>query len=292
MSQNSSNPKKQSAFTIWWNSPKGKKVINAIYSVGAGVVIIGAMFKILHLPGANVVLGTGMICEAIIFSLGALDKPFKEYHWDKIFDFENGTTKFQTELIWSGTVSAAPNLPHINYSETLSEEDVEKLSEGIKNLSTTAQQLASVSDLTTPTSDFIRNIASASESVSNFSKNQNNLNASLHNLSGIYEGIGTEMRKAEEKSKDYTGEIEKINKNLSSLNAIYEIHLKNVEEQSTKIGISNKELEIILSNLKKINSYSTESAEESEKYKNETIKLTQQITELNRVYGNMLNALS
>ncbi|MBP9017139.1 MAG: gliding motility protein GldL, partial [Paludibacteraceae bacterium] len=126
MSQNSSNPKKQSAFSIWWNSPKGKKVINAIYSVGAGVVIIGAMFKILHLPGANVVLGTGMICEAIIFSLGAFDKPFKEYHWDKIFDFENGTTKFQTELIGSGTVSAAPNLPHINYSETLSEEDVEK----------------------------------------------------------------------------------------------------------------------------------------------------------------------
>ena len=71
-----------------------------------GVVIIGAMFKILHLPGANVVLGTGMICEAIIFT-GRFYKPFKEYHWDKIFDFENGTTKFQTELIGSGTVSAA-----------------------------------------------------------------------------------------------------------------------------------------------------------------------------------------
>jgi gliding motility-associated protein GldL len=292
MSQNESNTKKESGISRWWNSPKGKKTVNVVYSLGASVVIIGAMFKILHLPGANMVLGTGMICEAFIFSLGALDKPFKEYHWDRVFDFENGTTKFQTELVGSGTVSATPNLPHINYSETLSEEDIEKLSEGIKNLSATAQQLASVSDLTVPTSEFIRNIASASESVSNFSKNQNNLNSSLHNLSGIYEGIGTEMKKAEEKTKDYTGEIEKINKNLSSLNAIYEIHLKNVEEQSTKIGNSNKELENILSNLKKINLVSSASAEESEKYKNETIKLTQQVAELNHVYGNMLNALS
>jgi gliding motility-associated protein GldL len=104
--------------------------------------------------------------------------------------------------------------------------------------------------------------------------------------------IGTEMKKAEENTKDYTGEIEKINKNLSSLNAIYEIHLKNVEEQSTKIGNSNKELENILSNLKKINSFSSASAEESEKYKNETVKLAQQISDLNKVYGNMLNALS
>jgi len=292
MSNNAINSKKQSGFSEWWNSPKGRKIVNAIYSVGAGVVIIGAMFKILHLPGANVVLGTGMICEAIIFSMGALDKPFKEYHWDKIFDFENGTARFQTELIGSGTVSASPAYPSINYSETLSEEDVEKLSEGIKNLSATARQLASVSDLTAPTSEFIRNITSASESVSNFSKDQNNLNSSLRNLSGIYVEIGTEMKKAEENTKDYTGEIEKINKNLSSLNAIYEIHLKNVEEQSTKIGNSNKELENILSNLKKINSFSSASAEESEKYKNETVKLAQQISDLNKVYGNMLNALS
>jgi gliding motility-associated protein GldL len=292
MSQNESNRKKESKFTTWWNSPKGKKTVNVVYSLGASVVIIGAMFKILHLPGANIVLGTGMICEAFIFSLGAFDKPFKEYHWDRVFDFENGTTKFQTELVGSGTVSTAPNLPHINYTEKISEEDVEKLSEGIKNLSATAQQLASVSDLTAPTSDFIRNITSASESVNNFSRNQNNLNSSLHNLSSIYEGIGSEMKKAEESTKDYTGEIEKINKNLSSLNAIYEIHLKNVEEQSTKIGTSNIELENILLNLKKINSNSASSAQESEKYKNETIKLTQQVVELNHVYGNMLNALS
>ena len=105
MSNNAINSKKQSGFSEWWNSPKGKKVINAIYSVGAGVVIIGAMFKILHLPGANVVLGTGMICEAFIFSLGAFDKPFKEYHWDRVFDFENGTGSIVRLADWDTMIS-------------------------------------------------------------------------------------------------------------------------------------------------------------------------------------------
>ena len=73
----------QSKFDIWWNKPETKRLVGAAYSLGASVVIIGAKFKILHLPGAGPMLGTGMTIEAILFALGVFDQPHKEYDWEK-----------------------------------------------------------------------------------------------------------------------------------------------------------------------------------------------------------------
>lgn len=46
------------------------------------------MFKILHLPVGNIMLGIGMTVESIIFALGIFDKPYREYDWSKIFNFK------------------------------------------------------------------------------------------------------------------------------------------------------------------------------------------------------------
>ena len=57
---------KQTKFDIWWNSQEAKRLLGAAYSLGASVVILGAMFKILHLEGAGVMLGIGMSVEAFL----------------------------------------------------------------------------------------------------------------------------------------------------------------------------------------------------------------------------------
>ena len=62
-------------FMHWYESYQGKKVTGIIYSAGASVVIIGALFKIMHFPGAGAVLMVGMITEALLFMIGCLDKP-------------------------------------------------------------------------------------------------------------------------------------------------------------------------------------------------------------------------
>ena len=50
-------------FMHWYGSYQGKNIVNIVYSVGASVVIIGALFKILHWPGASQVLMIGMFTE-------------------------------------------------------------------------------------------------------------------------------------------------------------------------------------------------------------------------------------
>jgi hypothetical protein len=60
----------------WMDSVPGQTFLNYAYSWGAAVVILGALFKLTHLPGGNVMLFLGMGTEAVVFFLAAFDRPF------------------------------------------------------------------------------------------------------------------------------------------------------------------------------------------------------------------------
>ena len=63
----------------------GQRFFNFAYSIGAAVVIWGALFKILHLPGGNTLLSIGMGTEVLMFILTAFDRPPKDYNWEEVF---------------------------------------------------------------------------------------------------------------------------------------------------------------------------------------------------------------
>ena len=60
----------------WMDSVPGQTFLNYAYSWGASVVILGTLFKLTHLPGANVMLFAGMGTEVFVFFLSAFDRPF------------------------------------------------------------------------------------------------------------------------------------------------------------------------------------------------------------------------
>jgi len=270
----------QSNFDIWWNSPKTRRIVSMAYSLGASLVILGAMFKILHMDGAGTMLMIGMSTESILFGLGVFDKPHEEMEWNKIFNTETGIK------IGTGTIPS------------LAEDDVRKLSEGIKNLSTTANQFASLSDVVGSTKEFVKNIDTASQITGKFISSQEALNNSTNSLNASYQGISTNIDVVERNTKIYAGKIDEINKNLSSINSMYEIHLKNIQAQSEglknqteSLSVASSELGQVISEVKKMKSAAQYAAVESENYKTGTEKLSKQIAELNLVYGNMLNAV-
>lgn len=63
----------------------GQRLFNFAYSIGAAVVILGALFKILHLQGGNTLLMIGMGTEVLMFILTAFDRPPREYKWEEVF---------------------------------------------------------------------------------------------------------------------------------------------------------------------------------------------------------------
>lgn len=293
-------PENKTKFDIWWNKPETKQKLGAAYSLGASVVIIGAMFKILHLEGAGYMLGIGMSVEAFLFALGIFDQPHREYDWENVYDFEGGivsadSTSGKTESI-SPTASRQVGL---NYTETINDDDVKKLSEGIKNLTATAQQFAGLSEVVGATNQFVKTIDSASATTGKFIASQESLNNATGQLSGSYQGIANGMETVEKNTKLYASKVEDINKNLSSINSIYEIQLKNIQAQSEgltkqteRVHTVTDELGIIAGEVQKMKAATVIASEESEKFKAGTTKLSKQVADLNQIYGNMLNALS
>ena len=78
----------------WMDSVPGQTFLNYAYSWGASVVILGTLFKLTHLPGANIMLFAGMGTEVFVFFLSAFDRPF-----DKTQDGKDLPTHIDEEEI-------------------------------------------------------------------------------------------------------------------------------------------------------------------------------------------------
>jgi gliding motility-associated protein GldL len=88
---------------MFLSSERGKRALNICYSWGASVVVIGAMFKLVHLPYANEILCVALITESIVFFISGFERPGSEYNWEEVFpvlksknpldrpDFERGS---------------------------------------------------------------------------------------------------------------------------------------------------------------------------------------------------------
>ena len=59
---------------MFLSSERGKRVLNFLYSWGASIVILGALFKLLHIPYANQILFVAMITESIVFFISAFER--------------------------------------------------------------------------------------------------------------------------------------------------------------------------------------------------------------------------
>lgn len=247
--------------------PVRERIFNAGYGIGASIVILGALFKLVHWNYANEMLIVGMITEAIIFAISAFEKPLKTYEWDKVIDFENGKLDMQIDPNLFGNIAAqagsavapsysqvvplqqapqttqapqtaqspqtAPNaFPGVTNVEGLSDDDAQRLSQSIQNLAKTAGQLNDIAEFSLETERFANNIRKVSENTTRYAQSQESLIDSTQNLQEIYQRIGMDTEKIEVNTREYRSRVERINSNLAGMNSIYEIQLKDIHAQS------------------------------------------------------------
>ncbi len=287
--------KERTGFMKWYFSPQGKKVVGCVYSLGAAVVIVGALFKILHWPGASIMLMLGMFTEALLFSIGVLDDPHPDLHWNHIFP---ALTEDDADPLYNhlgngvgGGQAAGQNAggPSVN---PLKDEDVKAMQDGLKSISEAAKQIAGISKVAGLTDSFAQNLELAGTAAAQFAAKQQNLDAASQALLASYNGITENMTTVQENTKLYVEKAETINKNLSAINSVYEIQLKNVQSQAEAVEQQTAKIASVASDLDKVQQAMQVSAKDMEKYQDETAKLAQKVVDLNAIYGNMLNAIN
>lgn len=261
------------------------------YGLGASVVIIGALFKIMHWPGAAIVLTAGMLTEAFLFALSAFDKPHVEFHWGNVYpelliDPEGEAPAASKKGKKNELVKKEDDkLPEIQEVRNLVNTEMSKLTGGIQKLNETAGQLNSLSSAAAVSEDYTKNLAAASVAAGAFASSQNNLKASSDSLVSSYQDIAASIGNASRGSQNFAQQIDGINKNISTINSVFELQVKSVNEQ-------NEAMKTLSSAVKTMESSLNSSAADVEEYKKQVAILSTQMQSLNKVYGNMLNAMT
>lgn len=295
---------------MFLSSEKGKRVLNFCYSWGASVVIIGALFKLLHLPYANQILFVAMITEAAVFFISAFERPNDEYHWEDVFpvlksknpldrpDFSKGSEANGGNGIQVGgvvmnmgndmssntsAVSGAAAAASLGLNVT--EEDTRNLSDSIKKLSGAAEQISKMAELTEATQKYLEQLSSMSEQMEKFSQVTNSLTSASDTLLNAYQHISDNSDGISQNSKGYVQQMEALNQNISGLNAIYEAQLRSISMQIENI-------EQINAGLSRIKDMYNGSVVDSSVFRSETEKMTQQLAQLNQVYSRLLQAMT
>lgn len=285
--------KEKMSFLDWWNSSDTVKLwVGRVYSVGAAIVIVGALFKIMHFPGAGVMLCVGMGTEALLFMIGCLDKPHEVYHWDKVFpQFRKNAEQSEGALNNMPAMSATP--------QVLSDEDAKKLSDGVQSVAKTAEKLASLADVVGSVDALKKSMDTASVETDKFIQSQSLLNTSSEKLASSYNGISDDMEKVVAQTKDYLTRVEVVNKNLEAINGVYELQLNELRCQLEVVSSQNEGMKNMTSSIDNVNSNVNQLKTlldsiliEEQNFNKGVQDLNTKVSNLNSIYGNMLNALS
>lgn len=267
-----------------------KVAIKYLYAWGASVVILGALFKILHWPGANEMLIVGLGTESVIFFISGLEPlPPEEKHWNwaKVFPQlkeEDEEEELELELLGEGEQQAVPSGPALlglglqgtqqAFQESqLTPELFENLTETIKSLNVSVTKVSEVADITVATNEFNEKLHIAAQKLDQLTTNYSGAVQVMNEFSNSLDAL-----------KQYQAEIMKVNESLEALNAIYEEELKDAQKHMNAINHFYSNLTGVIENL-------VQTAEDVNVVKDEVSKLATNLRQLNQIYGGMLSAM-
>lgn len=254
-----------------------KTIMPKVYGIGAAVVIVGALFKILHLAGANEMLTIGLLVEAAIFFLSAFEPAHPELDWSKVYpelseDYDGPKASPRIANKPQGQ-SPSQEMDKMLEKAKIGPELIESLGKGMKNLADSASKMSNLSDAAVATNDYAKNVSSASKSLLEMNKSYATTVTAM-----------ADMADASKDAKEYHGQVQNVTKNLGALNAVYEMELQDANSHLKAMNKFYTNLTSAMEGMSKVGENSTQ-------FTSELNKLTGNITQLNKVYGSMLTAM-
>lgn len=279
----------------WMDSVPGQTFLNYAYSWGAAIVILGALFKLTHLPGGNIMLFLGMGTEALVFFLAAFDRPFdkkeigkelpKDFETDEEIERAEGMTVAQEMPMTEEFVGETLDLPELNDDDSQPSTTTEACS-----VQQTDAAPAVISEVATTAAPAIAAHYEAPEGQESVAQSAQQLStiirlANDELLRRTQAVLSPEMEAATE---DYIAKLRTLNETLSK-----------VDEQSARLTRDSQEMENLNRTLIGINKvYDLHFASISrqvttiEEINNQTQQLAAKIEEVNRIYTRMMQTLN
>jgi gliding motility-associated protein GldL len=247
---------------------KWKSFMAKLYGFGASIVIIGAMFKIQHWPGAGPMLVVGLSTEAVIFFFSAFEKPHEDPDWSLVYPELAGIPGEG-----GNKLSPSQELDNLLDDAKIGPELIENLGDNLRSLGDNVSKMSDITDASVATEEYVGNVKRASESVGTLSDTYSKASASISAL--VVDGEGVDM----------TSGMQQLASNITDLNSQYSQQLA-----GTKQFLETSDA--LYGGMNELMGTLNDSVNDARKYKDEVAQLAQNISSLNTVYGNMLSAMN
>lgn len=282
----------------WMDSVPGQTFLNYAYSWGASIVILGTLFKLTHLPGANLMLFLGMGTEVFVFFLSAFDRPF-----DKTADGRDIPTHITEEYLETGKVtydtnnSVAGSQPVSGSCPVCGDAVVVGQPIVFAPGATASQGIASAA---TSEGTASSPVSAAASSVSASSSDDKDADVAVQQpqsaavqqpVAGSTAWVGGQQQitpEMEEAQNNYVEELKKLVETLEKVN-----------EQSSRLTRDSEEMENLnrtLTGISKVYEMQLKGASQQigtiDQINEQSRKMAQQIEQLNKIYTRMIEAMT
>ena len=281
----------------WMDSVSGQTFMNYAYSWGAAVVILGTLFKLTHLPGANFMLFLGMGTEVFVFFISAFDRPFDKTQEGRNLATDTELAALAAQTATEGGISASPTSENITAATpgNTGTSPVSQISGGTIIIgggtigggatSPYAPQQTSVSQQAStsqPSSEAISFASSGSEQ-------QTETKFSAPQIGTPAPAVTPETAQAmEQATSTYVDRLNELNELLLKIGAV-----------SERLSIDSQEMENLnrtLTGIARVYEMQLKAASQQittqDEINAETRKMADEIKELNAVYARMIDAMT
>ena len=281
-------------------SHKWKMFMKYFYGYGAAVVVLGALFKIMHWPGASIMLVTGLLVEVAIFVMSSFEPLPHEYHWDLVYpelaqvhdvghgeddhgheeDHGNEEEKHDevslsdAQTIYVKNEGITQHLDKMLEEAKIDSELLESLASGMRSLGENASSLQGISSAVAATDNYVSSLQTASDKITTLSDAYERASLTL-----------TGLTSTSQEGESFGEQMQKVSRNLAALNNVYELQLKGSSAHLEATEKFQGQVTEMMKNL-------SDSAEDTRLYKENMAVLTRNLSDLNQVYGNMLKAMT
>jgi gliding motility-associated protein GldL len=262
---------------------KGWKLFMAkLYGFGAAVVIVGALFKIMHWPFAGPMLIVGLGTEALIFIFSAFEPIHEDPNWELVYpelglghseELDHAALPSSRGRGGAGS-GVTEHLDKMLEEAKIDSQLLERLGDGMRALGENAAQLKGITSAAAATDSYVSSLQAASDKVSSLSEAYERASVSI---SG--------MTSSTQEGESFGEQMQKVSKNLAALNNVYELQLKG---SSSHLEATEKFQAQVTDMMQSL----ADSAQDTKLYKENMATLSKNLSELNNVYGNMLKAMT
>ena len=246
-----------SRFQDFLETEKGQTILNYLYSWGAAIVILGALFKLTHINGADLMLFLGMGTEVLTFIVTGFERQSSAKESEA--PASAGGPVIIGGAPVAGTVVSAP-VGHETVSATSANVNAQLNTEALTAMANIAAANAAVAAAGTTTTPSTSPAIEGKVDVPEMQQVTQDYIDQLRTLTESFQHIANQSAQLEASAD----EVERLSRNLTSINTIYEMHLKSLGSQ--------------IGNIDQVN--------------DQTRRMAEQIEELNRVYDRMLQSMT